>query len=109
MTKAPQPRIAFQDFEKQLALVILPAQEPLKGKEKRDHPWSSWPGSQAQASVQAETLSFILVFSFLVFFFYDIYNGCNLVIIISFFFYFIEGQIFIIHEALLFVPYYIYQ
>ena len=34
VTKAPQPGTASQDFEKQLALVILLAQESLKGKEK---------------------------------------------------------------------------
>ena len=33
MTEAPQPGIASQDFEKQLALVTLPAQESLKDKE----------------------------------------------------------------------------
>ena len=34
VTEAPQPGIASQDFEKQLALVTLPAQESLKDKEK---------------------------------------------------------------------------
>ena len=34
MTEAPQPEAASQDFEKQLALVTLPAQESLKDKEK---------------------------------------------------------------------------
>ena len=34
MTEAPQPGTASQNFEKQLALVILPAQEPPKDKEK---------------------------------------------------------------------------
>ena len=34
VTEAPQPGIASQDFEKQLALVTLPAQGSLKGKEK---------------------------------------------------------------------------
>ena len=34
VTEASQPGTAFQDFEKQLALVTLPAQESLKGKEK---------------------------------------------------------------------------
>ena len=34
VTEAPQPGSASQDFEKQLALVTLPAQESLKGKEK---------------------------------------------------------------------------
>ena len=34
VTEAPKPGIASQDFEKQLALVTLPAQESLKGKEK---------------------------------------------------------------------------
>ena len=34
MTEAPQPGIASQDFEKQLALVTLPAQGSLRGKEK---------------------------------------------------------------------------
>ena len=38
VTEAPQPGIASQDFEKQLALVILPAQEPLKDKEKETNP-----------------------------------------------------------------------
>ena len=38
MTKAPQPRIASQDFEKQLALVTLPTQESLKGKKKEITP-----------------------------------------------------------------------
>ena len=34
VTEASQPGTASQDFEKQLVLVILPAQESLKGKEK---------------------------------------------------------------------------
>ena len=34
VTEAPQPGTASQDFEKQLALVTLPAQGSLKGKEK---------------------------------------------------------------------------
>ena len=34
VTEAPQPGTASQDFEKQLALVTLPAQESLKDKEK---------------------------------------------------------------------------
>ena len=34
VTEAPQPEAASQDFEKQLALVTLPAQESLKDKEK---------------------------------------------------------------------------
>ena len=36
--EAPQPGTASQDFEKQLALVTLPAQESLKGKEKEIPP-----------------------------------------------------------------------
>ena len=38
VTKAPQPGTASQDFEKQLALVTLPAQGSLKGKEKETPP-----------------------------------------------------------------------
>ena len=38
VTEASQARIASQDFEKQLALVTLPAQESLKGKEKEIPP-----------------------------------------------------------------------
>ena len=34
MTETPKPGTVSQDFEKQLALVTLPAQESLKGKEK---------------------------------------------------------------------------
>ena len=34
VTETPKPGTASQDFEKQLALVTLPAQESLKGKEK---------------------------------------------------------------------------
>ena len=36
--EASQPGTTFQDFEKQLALVTLPAQESLKGKEKEIPP-----------------------------------------------------------------------
>ena len=38
MIEAPQPGTASQDFKKQLALVTLPAQESLKGKEKEITP-----------------------------------------------------------------------
>ena len=38
VTEAPQPGTASQDFEKQLALVTLPAQGSLKGKEKETPP-----------------------------------------------------------------------
>ena len=38
MTEAPQSGTASQNFEKQLALVTLPAQESLKGKEKKITP-----------------------------------------------------------------------
>ena len=38
VTEAPQPGSASQDFEKQLALVTLPAQESLKDKEKEITP-----------------------------------------------------------------------
>ena len=38
VTEAPQPGTASQDFEKQLALVTLPAQESLKDKEKETNP-----------------------------------------------------------------------
>ena len=38
MTEASQPGTASQDFEKQLALVTLLAQESLKGKEKEIPP-----------------------------------------------------------------------
>ena len=34
VTEAPQPEAASQDFEKQLALITLTAQESLKDKEK---------------------------------------------------------------------------
>ena len=34
VTEAPQPEAASQDFEKQLALVTLPAEGSLKEKEK---------------------------------------------------------------------------
>ena len=38
MTETPKPGTASQDFEKQLALVTLPAQESLKDKEKEITP-----------------------------------------------------------------------
>ena len=38
MTEAPQQGSASQDFEKQLALVTLPAQESLKDKDKEVTP-----------------------------------------------------------------------
>ena len=38
VTEAPQPRVAFQDFEKQLASVTLPIQGSLKDKEKETPP-----------------------------------------------------------------------
>ena len=38
VTETPQPGTASQDFEKQLALVTLPAQGSLKGKEKENPP-----------------------------------------------------------------------
>ena len=38
VTEAPQPGTTSQDFEKQLALVTLPAQGSLKGKEKETPP-----------------------------------------------------------------------
>ena len=38
VTEAPQPGTASQDFEKQLALVTLPAQGSFKGKEKETPP-----------------------------------------------------------------------
>ena len=38
VTEAPQPGTASQDFEKQLALVTLPAQESLKDKDKEITP-----------------------------------------------------------------------
>ena len=38
VTEAPQPRVAFQDFEKQLASVTLPIEEALKEKEKEITP-----------------------------------------------------------------------
>ena len=38
VTEAPQPRVAFQDFEKQLASVTLPIEEALKEKEKEIPP-----------------------------------------------------------------------
>ena len=38
MIEAPQPRTTSQDFEKQLALVTLPAQGSLMGKEKETPP-----------------------------------------------------------------------
>ena len=38
VTEAPQLGTASQDFEKQLALVTLPAQEALKDKEKETNP-----------------------------------------------------------------------
>ena len=90
MTEAPQPGTASQDFEKQLALVTLPAQGSLKDKEKETPPWSGWPGSQVQVSNQVETLSFVLVFM--------------IFIMIVTLFFCIEGQILIIYEALFFGP-----
>ena len=45
VAEAPQPGVASQDFEKQLASVTLPAKGFLKGKEKETPPWSGWPGS----------------------------------------------------------------
>ena len=38
VTEAPQPGTASQDFEKQLVLITLPAQESLKDKEKKTNP-----------------------------------------------------------------------
>ena len=38
VTEAPQPEAASQDFEKQLALVTLPAEGSLKEKEKEAPP-----------------------------------------------------------------------
>ena len=38
VTEAPQPEAAFQDFEKQLASVTLPAEGSLKEKEKKSPP-----------------------------------------------------------------------
>ena len=38
VTEAPHPGTASQDFEKQLTLVTLPAQEPPKDKEKETNP-----------------------------------------------------------------------
>ena len=38
MTETPQLGTASQDFEKQLVLVTLPAQESLKGKKKEITP-----------------------------------------------------------------------
>ena len=38
VTETPKPGTTFQDFEKQLALVTLPAQESLKDKEKETNP-----------------------------------------------------------------------
>ena len=47
VTEAPQPGTASQDFEKQLALVTLPAQGSPKGKEKETPPPPSEVADQA--------------------------------------------------------------
>ena len=92
MTEAPQPGTAFQDFEKQLALVSLPAQGSLKGKEKETPP-SGWPSSQAQASDKFETLSFVLVFMILTMIVYIF------IFILFYYFFVIEGQTLVVYEA----------
>ena len=52
VTKAPQPGTASQDFEKQLALVTLPAQEPLKDKEKEINPEAADQASKPKLQIK---------------------------------------------------------
>ena len=52
VTKAPQPGTTSQDFEKQLALVTLPAQEPLKDKEKETNPEAADQASKPKLQIK---------------------------------------------------------
>ena len=52
VTKAPQPGTASQDFEKQLALVTLPAQEPLEDKEKEINPEAADQASKPKLQIK---------------------------------------------------------
>ena len=52
VTESPQPRTASQDFEKQLALVTLPAQESLKDKEKETNPEAADQASKSKIQIK---------------------------------------------------------
>ena len=52
VTEAPQLGTASQDFEKQLALVTLPAQESLKDKEKKINPEAADQASKPKLQIK---------------------------------------------------------
>ena len=52
VTKAPQPEAASQDFEKQLALVTLPAEGSLKEKEKEAPPEAANKASKSKLHIK---------------------------------------------------------
>ena len=52
VTEAPQPGTASQDFEKQLALVTLPAQETPKDKEKETNPEAADQASKPKLQIK---------------------------------------------------------
>ena len=52
VTEGPQPGTASQDFEKQLALVTLPAQESLKDKEKETNPEAADQASKPKLQIK---------------------------------------------------------
>ena len=52
MTEAPQPEAASQDFEKQLALVTLPAEGSLKEKEKEAPPEAADQASKSKLQIK---------------------------------------------------------
>ena len=52
MTEAPQPEAAFQDFEKQLPLVTLPAEGSLKEKEKEAPPEAADQASKSKLQIK---------------------------------------------------------
>ena len=52
VTEAPQPGTASQDFEKQLALVTVPAQESLKDKEKETNPEAADQASKSKLQIK---------------------------------------------------------
>ena len=52
MTEAPQPEVASQDFEKQLALVTLPAKGSLQEKEKKSPPEAADQASKPKLQIK---------------------------------------------------------
>ena len=52
VTEAPQPEAASQDFEKQLALVIVPVAGPLQEKEKRSPPEAADQASKPKLQIK---------------------------------------------------------